>query len=184
MVDMTASTFAMQSTLRKGMESLLSEKPRAIAIAVFGALDARRRLAELAVYAAWVNGARLPERKRKRDAVSLQRIELHGHQSDNGFADLRALALGNTLCRELTVLPPNELTPGEYRARLKQLAGEKGWQREEYDVKRLREMGAGPVAVAQEARRMMLPRSSTLPAGQKTIALIGKGICFDTGGHT
>jgi leucyl aminopeptidase len=187
MVDMTASTFAMQSTLRKGMESLLSEKPRAIAIAVFGALDARRRLAELAVYAAWVNGARLPERKRKRDAVSLQRIELHGHQSDNGFADLRALALGNTLCRELTVLPPNELTPGEYRARLKQLAGEKGWEREEYDVKRLREMGAGAfVAVAQgsaEDDAAIVHLRYRAGRARKTIALIGKGICFDTGGH-
>jgi leucyl aminopeptidase len=187
MVDATAPAFVMQTSLRRGVEALLSEKPRELAIAVFGDAPMRRRLAELAVYAAWVNGSPLPERKKKRDAVALKRIELHGHRSDEGFAPTRALALGNTLCRELTVLPPNELTPGAYRARIKALAAQNGWEREEYDVKKLRRMGAGAfVAVAQgsaEDDAAIVHLRYRAGAARKTIALIGKGICFDTGGH-
>jgi leucyl aminopeptidase len=187
MVDTAAPAFTLQTSVRKGLELLLSERPRQLTLAVFGTDEARRRLAEVAVYAAWVNGSRLPERKKKRDAIALQRIELHGHQSDGGFADVRALALGNTLCRELTVLPPNELTPGDYRARLKALAREQGWEREEYDVKRLRRMGAGAfVAVAQgsaEADAAVVHLRYRPSTARKTVALIGKGICFDTGGH-
>ncbi|MFO1204761.1 MAG: leucyl aminopeptidase family protein [Burkholderiales bacterium] len=62
-----------------------------------------------------------------------------------------------------------------------------GWEIEEFDLKRLRRMGAGAfVAVAQgsadeDAAIVHLRRR----AGRRRphIALVGKGICFDTGGH-
>jgi len=95
--------------------------------------------------------------------------------------------MGNTLCRELTVLPPNELNPGNYRRRVASLARERGWAHEEYDVKRLRAMGAGAfVAVAQgsvpQDAAIVRLRYRTKHA-RTTVALVGKGICFDTGGH-
>jgi leucyl aminopeptidase len=51
---------------------------------------------------------------------------LYGFAAKDGFSALRALAAGNALCRELSVLPPNELTPGAYRERVKALAKEHG----------------------------------------------------------
>ena len=100
---------------------------------------------------------------------------------------MHACAEGNVLCRELTVLPPNELTPAVYRNRIKQLARQHGWRHQEYDFKKLRKMGAGAFcAVAQgstidDAAIVHLRHSH--PKAKQHIALVGKGICFDTGGH-
>ena len=179
--------FEQHSHMRKALQPLLTEKPAEIVVAVFGEGPARRLAAERAVYAAWVNGAPLPERKKKPEAVPLERIRLHGHRDPAHFALLHAQAMGNTLCRELTVLPPNELNPGAYRQRIARLAREHGWAREEYDVKRLRAMGAGAfVAVAQGSTTQdaaIVRLRYRARRAKKTLALVGKGICFDTGGH-
>jgi leucyl aminopeptidase len=187
MLDPAQSVFEQQTLLRKGLILLLDEKPEEIAIGVFGPAPRRRHAAELAVYAAWVNGARLPERKKKSDGAALQLIRLCGYRAPDGFSGQRAVAEGNLLCRSLTVLPPNELTPGAYRKQVGRLARERGWRHDEYDVKRLRKLGAGAfVAVAQgsaEEDAAIVHLRYRHPRAIKTIALVGKGICFDTGGH-
>jgi leucyl aminopeptidase len=187
MFDPDKPAFERHTAMRKAMQALLAEHPREIAVAVFAAEGMRRDAAQAAVYAAWVNGARLPQRKKKSEGPLLARIVLHGAGADIGAAALRALAEGNVLCRELTVLPPNELTPGAYRARVAQLAEEHGWGHVEYDLARLRKMGAGAfVAVAQgsdPADAAIVHLAYRHRAASRTIALIGKGICFDTGGH-
>ena len=186
MLDSSRPVFERQTALRKGLQLLLAEKPDEIAIGVFGPAAGRRRAAELAVYSAWVNGARLPERKKK-PGGALRAIRLHGHASGDGFAGRRAAAEGNLLARELTVLPPNELTPASYRRRVRELARRRGWRHEEYDVKRLRKMGAGAfIAVAQgsaEQDAAIVHLAYRHPRAKKTFAVVGKGICFDTGGH-
>ncbi len=187
MLDPAKSVFEQHTVLRKALSLVLAEKPEEIVIAVFGAATERRRAAELAVYAAWVNGARLPERKRKPDGAVLRALRLYGYRAADGLALQQAVAEGNLLCRELTVLPPNELTPANYRARVRQLAQQRGWRHEEYDVKRLRKMGAGAfVAVAQGSADEDAAIVHLSYRGSKTrkhVALVGKGICFDTGGH-
>jgi leucyl aminopeptidase len=187
MLDPKQSLFEQQSAMRKGLQILLAEKPTTIAVGVFGRDDERRRAAELAVYAAWVNGEPLPQRRKKPDTKPLRGIELFGYRAEDGFAVLRAQAAGNNLCRELTALPPNELTPGTYRERVRVLARMHGWQRREYDLERLRRMGAGAfVAVAQgsaEEDAAIVHLAYRHGKAKKTFALVGKGICFDTGGH-
>ncbi|HSN42247.1 MAG TPA: leucyl aminopeptidase family protein, partial [Burkholderiales bacterium] len=188
MLDTAQSAFGQQTAVRKGLQLLLAEKPGEIAIAVFGDAEQRRRAAGLAVYAAWVNGVQLPLRKRQQDEKKpLQCIRLHGYRAPDGFSALRAQAAGNSLCRELTVLPPNELTPGAYRKRIGKLAREQGWQREEYGLGKLRKLGAGAfVAVAQGSAEEDAAIVHLRYRGKKSgkhIALVGKGICFDTGGH-
>lgn len=185
--DLKKSAFERQTLLRKAVSVLLAEHPEELTVIVAGAVPARHALAELAVYVAWVNGITLPQRKKKSAAKPLQNISLYGHRATDGFASARALAAGNVLCRELTVLPPNELTPGVYRRRLRALAREHGWTREEFDFNRLRRMGAGAfcaVAQGSDERDAAIVRLRYQPRGaKKTVALVGKGICFDTGGH-
>ena len=187
MLDGAKPAFELLTALRKGIQTLLAESPETVSIGVWGDAAFRRHAAELAVYCAWVNGVRLPERKKKQDAKPLARIRLFGCRTADGFAGKRAEALGNILCRELTVLPPNELTPGAYRKRVAQLARSHRWQRTEYDLRRLRRMGAGAfVAVAQgssEADAAIVHLKYRPRGARKTVALVGKGICFDTGGH-
>ncbi|MFH0935191.1 MAG: leucyl aminopeptidase family protein [Pseudomonadota bacterium] len=187
MIDPDKDTFAQQVQVRKGLQLLLEEQPKGIAIAVSGDATQRQHMAELAVYGAWVNGALLPVHKKKDERKALQKIEVYGCSDKKPFDAFKAQAAGNLLCRELTVLPPNELTPGAYRLRVKKLAQANGWKFEEFTMPKLRKMGAGAfVAVAQGSD----PEDAAIvhltykhPKAKHTIALVGKGICFDTGGH-
>ena len=187
MLDAGQAAFERHTLIRKALQPLLDEHPREITLAVFGSAEECRLAAEAAIYAALVNVAALPQRKKKDERRPLQKIALHGYQAEDGFALLRGQAEGNTLARELTMLPANELTPGLYRERIRKLADENGWKCAEYDMKKLRKIGAGAfVAVAQgsseEDAAIVHLRYRHLEA-RKNIALVGKGICFDTGGH-
>lgn len=187
MLDTGKDMFAQQVQVRKALQLLLDEHPRKLSIVMLGTEKQRQCAAEMAVYGAWVNGSPLPVHKKKDERKPLQKIMLVGSVDHKPFDALRAQASGNLLCRELTALPPNELTPGIYRKRVHRLARENGWQHEEFDMKMLRKMGAGAfVAVAQgshdEDAAIVHLRYHHAKAKQ-TVALIGKGICFDTGGH-
>jgi leucyl aminopeptidase len=187
MLDLKKDAFAQQVQVRKALQLLLEEKPGSVTITVLGDEAQCRHAAELAVYGAWVNGAPLPVHKKKDTNKPLKKIELHGFPDKKAFERIKAQASGNLLCRELTTLPPNELTPGMYRSRIKKLARSNGWKLEEFDMKALRKMGAGAfVAVAQGSE----PEDAAIvhlaykhPRARQSVALVGKGICFDTGGH-
>ena len=189
-IDPAKSVFEQQVSMRKALHLLLEENPSAINVAVYGDFGERRKAAQLALYTAWINGSLLPSRKtskKEKNRGGLERIVLHGYEEADNFASLRATAEGNLLTRELTVLPPNELTPRLYRKRIGEMAEREGWEYQDFDVKALREMGAGAfVAVAQgsdpEDAAIVHVRRRVRKA-DKTVALVGKGICFDTGGH-
>jgi leucyl aminopeptidase len=187
MLDFDKDAFAQQVQVRKAVQLLLEEQPERIAIVVIGDDEQKRRAAELAVYIAWVNGAPLPVHKKKDRPKPLKNIELYGFNDAETFDQIKAEAEGNLLCRTLTVLPPNELTPGLYRKRIQKLAQQYGWQYDEFDMKALRKMGAGAfVAVAQGSETedaAIVHLSCKHPKAKKSVALVGKGICFDTGGH-
>ena len=187
MLKSDASTFETHELVRKALAVLMAEHPKVLTLAVIGDEAFRARAAAAAVYTALVNAVPLPSRKSKPDPV-LKSIQLHGHQSADGFARVQALAEGNTLTRSLTVQGPDELTPGVYRKRIKALAKQYGWTVEEYPFEKLRKMGAGAfcaVAQGSPAKDAAIVRISY--KGQKgkakKVAFVGKGICFDTGGH-
>ena len=189
MLDGGKDTFAQQVQVRKALQPLLDEHPKTICIVVSGQASQQtaQKTAELAVYGAWVNGALLPSHKKDDQRKALQKIALVGSVNKKVFDGIKAQAAGNILCRELTMSPPNELTPALYRGRVKKLARQQGWKLEEFDMKKLRKMKAGAfVAVAQGSD----PEDAAIvrltykhPKAKKTVALVGKGICFDTGGH-
>ena len=187
MLDFGKPVFAMQTQARKAVQLLLDENPAGITVVVQGDEIQRRQAAEAAVYTAWLNGAPLPVHKKKDRHKPLQKIALYGCDGNSNFAALKAQAEGNLLCRTLTILPPNELTPGQYRKRIKALAKTQGWQLKEYDLKTLRKLGAGAfVAVAQgseEEDAAIVHLRYRHPKAKRTVSLVGKGICFDTGGH-
>ncbi len=189
MVDTDRSIFEQQTIIRKAAQTLLAENPIEIHVAVFGSTSQKKLFAKLAVYIAWINGAVLPVRKKSPKRTALSTITLHGHKDPDNFSLLHAQAEGNLLARGLTVLPPNELTPATYREQIKKLSVNEGWEYQEYDLNALRKMGAGAfIAVAQgspteDAAIVHLQRHVNSSEDAKTIALVGKGICYDTGGH-
>ncbi len=111
-----------------------------------------------------------------------------GHEALD-FSRSLAGAEGNALARWLTILPANHLTPTEYRGYVQDLARREGWRYEFLDEKRLKRLGAGAfLAVSQgsESRDAGIVHLSYTPSRgrrpAKSVALVGKGICYDTGG--
>lgn len=188
MLKSDAEVFALHEQVRRALALLLAEQPKSLALAVFGDAAFKARAAEVALYVALVNAAPLPAQKAKA-ASAVKRIALHGHASKAGLARVRAVAEGNVLCRSLTALPPNELTPAGYRKRIGALAKDYGWTAEELPYAKLKKMGAGAfcaVAQGSPAKDAAIVRLSYRGAGGRKgrpLALVGKGICFDTGGH-
>ncbi len=187
MIDTKRSRFERLTALRKAVMLLLDESPKILDIAPLGVAD---DILGDALYVALVNGVPLPVQKKSIPAA-LKEIVLPRRPAGSDFC--LALARANWLARELTVLPPNRLDPSAYRQRLRTLAKEKKFAIEEYDFSRLKKMGAGAFcAVAQGSRDenggegggAAIVRLSWRPQrAAKTLALVGKGICYDTGGH-
>lgn len=108
-----------------------------------------------------------------------------------GMKPTRTLAVesGAHLTRWLTQLPPNVLAPGSYRKAISVLARRYGWTVENYDEPRLRRLGAGAfLAVTagsanRDAAIVHLRYRPKKASKRAPIALVGKGLCFDTGGH-
>ncbi len=183
MLDPAQSPFDQQTLLRKAVEPLLEEQPAGIDVLIVGEQAFADAAATLAAYVALANGTPLPAQK-KIVAKSLKTLTVWGARVDD-----RALVLAEAslLTRTLTASPPNALTPAAYRERLAGMASDHGWEIEEYGVERLRELGAGAfLAVAQGSaigdaaivRLTCGPRDA-----RRRVAIVGKGICFDTGGH-
>jgi leucyl aminopeptidase len=105
----------------------------------------------------------------------------------SAFAPLRAIADGVFLTRELVSEPPNVLHPVEFAERCKGLE-RLGVEVEVLGPKEMKRLGFGALlgvaqGSAQEPRMVVMTwRGAPKGKRQKPIALIGKGVTFDTGG--
>jgi leucyl aminopeptidase len=175
---------------RKALSALRPPAPEVLTLACFGLKPAEaERACEAALAAALAADFRLPAYKSQPDKTArLREIRLYGHTARDRYARTVAEARGNNLARYLTALPPNELTPGHYRRRVEKLARAYGWKAEFLGIPKLRKLGAGAfLAVAQgspepDAGILHLRYTPRKKTGGQPLALVGKGICFDTGG--
>jgi len=119
---------------------------------------------------------------------TLEAIHFYGSGfKHSDFNHVDATAEGNNLARWLTHLPGNYLTPGIYRELAESLAKKEGWETHFYDRDELEQLGAGAflsVVEASPVRDAGILHLKYRPDGAdgKPLALVGKGICFDTGG--
>lgn len=143
-----------------------------------------------AVAAVLAGSASLPSFKSKREPhASLESITLIGESRELSAARALALDRGNHVARWLTALPPNVLDSNTYRRALSKLAREHRWSFTFFNVAALERQGAGAfVAVARANEHSqagivrIVRRARDRSNVRGRIALVGKGICFDTGG--
>ena len=184
MVSDNKSTFQIQTLLRKSLDKIISENPKSIAIVNESKKD--ELWTKQAVYVALINSQDLPDLKSGAKRKNLKSVDVYGI-SKTSFKDTEALVAGNTLTRELTITPPNQLTPTIYRQKIKKLSKENGWKVEEFTMPKLKKLGAGAfyaVAQGSDPQDAAIVHLTYAPRGaSETISLVGKGICFDTGGH-
>ena len=98
----------------------------------------------------------------------------------------KVLAEATNFARDLGNEPPNVLTPTEFGERARRMAEEVGLECEVYGPDWMREQGMGALlGVAQgsaEEPRFIVLRYRGRAKGEPGLALVGKGITFDTGG--
>jgi leucyl aminopeptidase len=189
-IDPAQSVFELLTLARKTVTHQRNPAPAVLTLASFG-LEAKQaeRACEALIAAALAADFSMPDFKSKREpATHLKQIRIYGYRTAHSYARTLAEALGNNLARFLTALPPNELTPGNYRQRVVKLARTYGWKIDFLDVRKLKVRGAGAfLAVSQgspepDAGILHLSYLPKKRSNKGPLALVGKGICFDTGG--
>ncbi|MCW2902910.1 MAG: Leucyl aminopeptidase [Streptosporangiaceae bacterium] len=104
---------------------------------------------------------------------------------DDAVARATALADAVTLVRDLVNTPPSDLTPEAFAEVATQVAAEAGLEIEVLDEKALVDGGYGGIAGVGQGS-VNPPRLVRIayrhPEAPRTVALVGKGITFDSGG--
>ncbi|MFT5349573.1 MAG: leucyl aminopeptidase, partial [Gammaproteobacteria bacterium] len=189
-IDEEITQFDLLTLARKMIAAQEKHKVDRLGIAICGFGSAQGEgVAEAIIAAACAAAAVMPSYKSdKKSRSGMRRLDLHGLKAKHGFKRTFAEAEGNALARYLSILPPNELTPGNYTQRIRKLARENKWKFEFYDNKALQKKKAGAfLAVVQGSvekdggivRLQYTPRTTS---SRGKVVLVGKGICYDTGG--
>ena len=155
-LDNNLSAFKRHTLLRKAVKPLLDENPAVLTIAVYGVDAVRQQAAKDAFYVAAVNAAELPERKGKpaKDEPKAQPLKTI---QIFGWSEDDAYLDAQALVAGNTLTRTLTMTPPNAFVAVGQ--------------------GSDP----QDAAIVRLTYAPKKAA--QTMALVGKGICFDTGGH-
>jgi leucyl aminopeptidase len=186
-----SAAFSALTWAAKAMRECLRDKPRTLGIALVGLDDSTARTAAESLAAAASAAAfALPTFKSRRQTPRpppLTSLRLFAANSKPDLAAIRAQALGNNVARWFTALPPNVLTISGYRDAIEALAKPRGIACRFLSERQLEKLGAGAflaVARGNPTRdagilhlRYRPPRSTAA-----RLALVGKGVTFDTGG--
>ena len=188
-IDPNASTFERLSLAGRMMKESAPRNARAIGLAAALSPLAERATLEALIAAVLSQAFALPAyRSSHGPEHRLQRVAiLGGRNLDLGFAT--AAARGNNLARWLTALPPNMLDAPAYKQTLAALSRRHGLSMRWLDETALRRAGANAflaVSAGNDAPGAGIAHLRYRPGrrsgGAPQIALVGKGILFDTGG--
>lgn len=202
-VDPEASIFQRQQGLREALTPLLAEQPERLDLVLHGDPVFVSAVLPDAAYVACVNHVDLPKTVRADPVKGRSQAKVAGElrfwlgaavkttaraACATAVDWARSKADANLLARCLCVLPPNQLTPASFRAQIPVLTRGTGIKVDVYDIRRLKRLKAGAfLAVAQgsPAQDAAIVHLSYAPKQRNAphVSLVGKGICFDTGGH-
>jgi leucyl aminopeptidase len=185
-----ASAFELLRVAGLLAQRALTDRPEAQRIAVIAQISGKARgIREEALYAALAaRSFVLPTAKRQeREVRTLAQVDIVGPSKIDTHR-AQVLADANNLARHLTALPPNWLDATGYRRVLTALARRHGLSLRWHGESQLAKLGANAfLAVSRgNARRDAgIAELRYTPRGRATrpeVALVGKGVLFDTGG--
>lgn len=188
-----ATPFEMLEAARKWIAAIRAHRPKVLGLAFDGLdSDSRAAAAEAVLAAILAAEFHMPKISGQAEALhsTIGELRIFDVKEKIDFTRTHAAAEGTNIARWLATLPGNYLTPAKYRQYVEKLAQELGWDIEFLDEAALKKKKAGAfLAVVQgsEERDAGILRLRYNPSGMKknagAVALIGKGICFDTGGN-
>jgi leucyl aminopeptidase len=203
-----ATSFERLGLAGRLLRELAVRKPGVVGLLVNDALSDAAQWYEALLTAAWTESFALPVyRSRRAHPWRLAALEMYAAPALD-LERIAASARAGNLVRALTAMPPNKLDAGAYRRLLQQWARRHHLAFTWYSQARLQRLGAGAflaVARGNAARTAGIARlrwrggnaggrnsrarrqggslaAGRLPSGSPDVALVGKGILFDTGG--
>ena len=187
-----ATPFEQLALAGRVVREALAREARNLGVAVIDnkPTPTRDSALEALLSAALVQDFPLPSfRSKPGGGARLRRLIARGDAGIN-VARVSAIAAGQNLARWLTALPPNKLNALAYRRILRHLAATHGLRLSWLSEAVLRRAGAGAflAVAAGNARRdaagiaHLSYRPRHRSAAKPDVALVGKGILFDTGG--
>jgi leucyl aminopeptidase len=186
-----ADSFELLRVAGRLAQRAFTERPQPRRIALLAQVPGTRRAAwQEALYAAVAaHGFALPTAKQPGKAAPALRVDVFG-ESTLDAARATSVAGATNLVRHLTALPPNVLDAAAYQRLLRQLARRHGLTLRWHGEPALRRMGAGAflaVSRANPKRDAGIAQLGYAPRrrgrrDRPDLALVGKGILFDTGG--
>ena len=191
-IGVRASTFERLQLAGKMLKEVAAREPETLGLATLGQAAPAQAALDALLAASLAHAFPLPMFRSSADESDSRRVKqivLHDYEE----GDLRygeAVARGTNLARWLTALPPNMLDSRGYQRAIGELARQHGLSFKWLDEQALRRLGANAflaVAAANEQRVAGIAHLKYRPARRKAadapdIALVGKGILFDTGG--
>jgi len=186
-----ATPFTLLELAGAMVKSLRLNETRTLGVASAGLPAAvERQCLEAGAAAAWAGDFRLPAFKSK--AAPPHRLERIVPVTRQAIDARRATvaAEGTDLVRWLTALPPDRLDPTGFRRLAQSLARRHGLRTRFYGEAELKRLGAGAfLAVTRGSPRrnagilhLRYRPASRAKRPPGPVALVGKGLCFDTGG--
>lgn len=144
------------------------------------------QLAEAARLSAYEDNRFNKKKNEKRVLKEIEFLNLKNFENIN-FEETKKICEGVELARKLVAAPPNSLTPLEMSIQASQIAKDHGLEVKILEAKECEELGMGAfLAVAKGSD--LVPKFIHLtlkPEGpiKEKIALVGKGLTFDSGGY-
>jgi len=188
-----ASSFERLSLAGRLLRELAARKPGRVGILVNAAVTDAALWYEALLTAAWTESFALPVfRSRRGHPWRLGAIELYAAPRLD-VDRIAASARAGNLVRALTAMPPNKLDAGAYRRLLRELSHRHRLRLRWYSQAQLQRLGAGAFLAVTRGNAARTAGIAHLRwrggksgrrrgARSPDIALVGKGILFDTGG--
>jgi len=127
-----------------------------------------------------------PENERRAQLASVTIAASDSPAAQRGLANGLALAEGHSLARRLAMMPGNLCTPDYLAETAGEIAGRHGMEVTVWGRSEMQEEGMGSfLAVAQgtpQDPKLIVLKYNGAKNGSPPIALVGKGLCFDSGG--
>lgn len=127
-----------------------------------------------------------PENERRAQLSAVSIAAADSAASQRGLANGLALAEGHSLARRLAMMPGNLCTPDYLAETAREIAGRHGMEVTVWGRTEMQEEGMGSfLAVAQgtpQDPKLVVLKYDGARNGSAPIVLVGKGLCFDSGG--
>lgn len=189
--------YFLQSAFRKAFCEVLTTDDEDKRVQVFlkgakektaeAAINWIASLAYIARYRPEVYGKKADEQKKLGKLTLFIDTSLSKKQADQALEEGKVLGYANNQVRFLAELPSNILHPKSYRDRAQAVAKNLGVSFEWLGKKELTKKGAGAfLAVVQADHHERAGIAHLVYKGKKAkkkIAIVGKGLCYDTGGY-